>query len=106
MANLSTSLLVNQIIDVSLPGIPVPNTGVSLSTPSAIAISPVSLLALQAGNTNNFFQLKGANAGTGTVTVTSHNASGVSFTDTINVTVTNPTPDATASGITVSTPHA
>ncbi len=103
MATFNVTCPLNKIVDVSLPGIPVPNTGVTLSAnnPFTDNASITQLIPVDSSN----FQIKAIGIGTTIVHVNCHNASNVGFTETIIFTVPNPNPDATASGITISAPH-
>ena len=103
MAVLNVSLDVNQLVDVSLPGVPVPNSGVFLTgNPSNSAPSIIQYIA----GTQSFFQFKALAAGTASVFIATHNAANTNLPgDQINFIVSNPLPDATGSGITVSAPH-
>lgn len=101
MATFNISIPLNQVVDISCPGTPVPNTG---TTVTAISYSTSGIVAYQnlAGHT---FQLRAAAIGSVVCTVTTKNVANVPFTDTINITVPNPVVDATDSAMTISAPH-
>jgi hypothetical protein len=102
MATFNVSIPAGQIVDVAWPGTPAPNTGVVYISSAATPTGVTQFLNI----TSHGLQIRGNNVGSTEITIVTQNMAAVQFTDTINVTVTNPTPDATGSGMTVSTPHA
>ncbi len=101
MSTFNITIPRTQFVDVAWPGTPVPNSGVIFVSINA----SVANVATFQDQTPQGMRWRGANAGSTVVTLITQNAVGTQFTDTINVTVTNPVPEATDSGLTISAPH-
>ncbi len=106
MANFNVTIPIGQMSDVAWPGTPFPNTGVLFV--SATGNSGIITLEVSPGasvNPGGTVKIHAISVGQTSIAMVTRNIPGTQFTDSINVTVTNSTPDATASGMTVSAPH-
>lgn len=98
MANLSKSVVRGACFNVTVnKNPPTPNTGVSWAETGAFTFSNPYATVLQLGS--DTARIQATVIGQTVLTVKSKNASGVEFIDTVTITVTNPIPDATESGI-------
>jgi hypothetical protein len=103
MSNLSKTIPLNYSVGITLNAHPpVANTGVSFDAVNDVTFSNPICTWTKLSATNGKIR---ANAiGTTTATVKSKNASGVEYTDTIAITIPNPVPDATDSGLEIGEP--
>lgn len=106
--DIQRTMNVGQVIDISCPGTPLPNTGfsfagISFNFPIG---APASAVTQNFNGTNVQIKVTGLPVVNPIVaTINTKNSMNQIFSDTVTITVNNPIPVATGSGITVSEPH-
>lgn len=106
--DIQKTMNVGEVIDVICPGTPFPNTGFSLAGINFNFPLGAPASAVTQNFNGNSFQIKVTAFPTVNpivATVNTKNSMNQPFTDTITITVINPLPLATGSGITVSEPY-